>query len=90
MLTLSDASSNILAERELACQQIVDNAYYNFDFPPIENSSGQTFLLEISSNGTGRNSITAWKSSRDVYPAGTLYRNGQEETGDLSIALFYE
>jgi hypothetical protein len=89
-LTLADESSNVLAERELDCQLIVDNAFYNFDFPPIENATGRTFLLEITSNGTGRNSITAWKSSQDVYPSGTLYRNGQEEPGDLSIALFYE
>ena len=89
-LTLSDDSRTILAERDLDCQLIVDHAFYNFDFQPIVNSSGQMYFLEITSNGTGRNSITAWKSSQDVYPAGKLYKNGQEEIGDLSIALFYE
>jgi hypothetical protein len=90
MLTLFDESNTPLAQRELDCQLIVDNAYYTFDFHPIAGSAGQTYFIDITSNGTGRNSITAWKSSQDLYPAGKLYRNGREETGDLSIALFYE
>ena len=89
-LTLSDESHNILASRKLDCMLIVDGAFYNFDFSPIEGSQGKMYFLEISSNGTGRNSITAWKSSNDLYPPGKLFRNGIEETGDLSIALFYE
>jgi hypothetical protein len=89
-LTLSDDQNNIVAVRELDCRSIVDNAFYEFNFKPIPNSRGKTYSLEISSNGTGRNSITAWKSSSDVYPAGKLYKNGVEDTGDLSIALFYE
>jgi hypothetical protein len=89
-LILSDESNTVVAERKLDCTLIVDGAFYNFDFKPIENSRGKLFYLEVSSNGTTRNSITAWKSSTDVYPSGKLYKNGQEETGDLSIALFYE
>jgi hypothetical protein len=89
-LTLSDDRNNVVAERKLDCTLIVDHAFYNFDFRHIEDSKGKMYSLEISSNGTGKNSITAWKSSQDVYPLGKLYKNEQEETGDLSIALFYE
>ncbi len=89
-LSLLDDRQNVVAERELDCASIVDNAPYSFDFEPIEESKGKLFYLEIRSNGTTRNSITAWKSSNDVYPSGKLYKNGEEETGDLSIALFYE
>jgi hypothetical protein len=90
LLTLLDEGQNIVAERELDCASIVDNALYSFDFEPLAASKGKLFYLEIHSNGTTRNSITAWKSSQDVYPAGKLYKNGQEQTGDLSVALFYE
>ena len=90
MLTLLDEGQTVVAERELDCASIVDNTLYSFDFEPIEDSQGKLFYLEIRSNGTGRNSITVWKSSQDVYPAGKLYKNGQEQTGDLFIALFYE
>jgi Gpi18-like mannosyltransferase len=89
-LTLSDDKNNIMAVRKLDCKLIVDNAFYSFDFNPIETSKGEMYYIEISSNGTSKNSITAWKSSQDVYPPGKLYKNGKEETGDLSIALFYE
>ena len=90
VLTLFDNANEMVAERKLDCQLIVENAFYSFDFEPIQNSKGKLFYLQISSNGTTRNSITAWKSANDVYPTGKLYRNGEEETGDLSIALFYE
>ena len=90
VLTLFDNANEMVAERKLDCQLIVENAFYSFDFEPIQNSRGKLFYLEISSNGTTRNSITAWKSANDVYPSGKLYKNGEEEIGDLSIALFYE
>lgn len=90
MLRLLDESNHTLAERELDCKSIIDHAFYSFDFKPIEDSKGKVYTLEISSSGTGRNSITAWKSSSDVYPLGKLYKNGIEDIGDLSIALFYE
>jgi Gpi18-like mannosyltransferase len=89
-LTLSDESNNIVVLRKIDCKSLVDNAFYNFEFKPIENSKGKMYYIEISSNGTSKNSITAWKSSHDVYPPGKLYKNGIEQTGDLSIALFYE
>ena len=89
-LTLSDDRNNIVAVRKINCVSIVDNAFYSFDFKPIENSKGKMYTLEISSNGTGKNSISVWKSSNDVYLPGKLYKNGIEETGDLSIALFYD
>jgi hypothetical protein len=89
-LALFDDANNIVASRQLDCRSIIDNTFYSFDFKPIEHSKGKTYMLEISSNGTGRNSITAWKSSNDVYPPGKLYKNGIEDIGDLSIALFYE
>jgi hypothetical protein len=89
-LTLSDDQNKIVAVRKLDCASIVDHAFYSFDFRPIEHSKGKTYTLEISSNGTGKNSITAWKSTNDMYPPGKLYKNGEEQMGDLSIALFYE
>jgi hypothetical protein len=89
-LTLTDDSNHVVAARDLDCKLMIDHAFYNFDFDPIANSKGKTFYLEISSNGTGRNSVTVWKSSQDVYLPGKLFKNGNEEPGDLSIALFYE
>ena len=85
-----DESNHTVAERELDCKSMIDNAFYSFDFKPIEHSKGKPYTLEISSNGTGKNSITAWESRSDLYPLGKLYKNGIEEAGDLSIALFYE
>lgn len=89
-LTLLDDSNHVVASDQIDCQKIVDNAYYSFEFQPIKNSQGKMYSIEVQSNGTSKNSITAWKSSSDVYPPGKLYKNGNEETGDLSIAIFYD
>jgi hypothetical protein len=87
---LLDDKASAIASQNIDCKAIVDNAFYSFNFKPIENSKGKMYYVEIKSNGTSKNSITAWKSSKDVYQRGKLYINDKEETGDLSIALFYE
>jgi hypothetical protein len=89
-LALLDEKNNAIASKNIDCKAIVDNAFYSFNFGPIENSKGKMYSIEVTSNGTNKNSITAWKSSKDVYQLGKLYKNDEEETGDLSIALFYE
>jgi Gpi18-like mannosyltransferase len=89
-LALVDDRNNTVASQKIDCKKIVDNAYYGFDFEPIKHSKGTMYYVEVKSNGTSQNSITAWKSSKDVYQPGKLYKNGKEDTGDLSIALFYE
>jgi hypothetical protein len=89
-LTLQDDRDNVVASQKIDCKSIVDNAVHRFDFKPIADSQGRMYYIEVSSNGTNINSITAWKSSADGYPSGQLYINGNEETGDLAIALFYD
>jgi hypothetical protein len=89
-LTLRDDRENIVASQQVDCKTIVDNAFHRFDFEPIADSRGKMYYIEVSSSGTNPNSITAWKSSHDVYPLGKLYINGKENTGDLAIALFYD
>ena len=89
-LALLDDKASTIASQNIDCKAIVDNTFYSFNFRPIENSKGKMYYVEVKSNGTSKNSITAWKSSKDVYQLGKLYRNDTEETGDLSIALFYE
>ena len=87
---LLDDKASAIASQNIDCKAIVENAFYSFNFNPIENSKGKIYYLEVKSNGTSKNSITAWKSSKDVYQLGKLYKNDIEETGDLSIALFYD
>jgi hypothetical protein len=89
-LALLDDKASAIASQNIDCKAIVDHAFYSLNFRPIENSKGKMYYVEVKSNGTSKNSITAWKSSKDVYQLGKLYKNDKEETGDLSIALFYE
>jgi hypothetical protein len=89
-LTLLDERNNPIAVQKIDGKNIVDNAFFNFNFKPIVYSKGMMYYIEIKSNATDENSITAWKSNNDVYPLGKLYLNGKESIGDLCIKLFYE
>jgi hypothetical protein len=89
-LILRDDKDKVVASQKVDCRTIIDNAFHRFDFEPIADSQGRMYYIEVSSSGTNPNSITAWKSSHDVYPLGKLYINGKENTGDLAISLFYD
>ena len=69
---------------------IPDNEFYKFSFNPIAQSKGKMYNIEIKSNVTAENSITAWKSNNDVYSSGRLYINEKEVSGDLNIELVYD
>ena len=89
-LTLLDQNNHPLAYQKINAKTLHDNAYFRFNFKPLEDSKGRMYYLEIKSDATDENSITAWKSKNDVYPPGGLYINGKEDTGDLCMQLFYE
>ena len=88
-LELCDLDGNVITFKKINGSEIIDNAFYNFEFEPISDSKGKTFFLKIKSDGTEENSITAWMSSIDVYSEGKFYINDKEETGDLCFKLIY-
>jgi len=89
-LTLFDNKNNPLAIKKIDGMVIPDNEFYKFSFNPIAQSKGKMYNIEIKSNGTAENSITAWKSNNDVYSSGRLYINEKEVSGDLNIELVYD
>jgi Gpi18-like mannosyltransferase len=90
LITLLDENSKLVVSQKIDGKTIVDNAFYKFGFKPIAHSKGKLFYIEIETNATNGNGITAWQSSKDVYHFGKLYINKKEVDGDLCIKLFYD
>lgn len=70
---------------------ISDGEYYTFEFPPIPDSAGKTFMLTLESpQGTPGDAFTAWLGTCDCYPGGTALVNGEEHPGrDLAFRVGY-
>ncbi len=80
-----------IATQTIDSKNLLDNAFYSFQFPAIAGSVGKTFQLRINSpDGKQGNAITAWMSEADIYPDGKLTVNGVAMPGDLMIKLYYE
>jgi hypothetical protein len=90
VFSLLDEKNNLIAIQSIDGKTIIDNALYKFTFTPIEYSKGKKYYIQITSNATDSNSITAWKSNTDVYITGKLEINGKDDIGDLCIALLYD
>jgi hypothetical protein len=82
--------SDDLARVEVNLSEVEDNAWRVFSFPPIEGAAGRTyyFYLESPQVKPGE-AITAWATSSDSYPKGTLYIDHTPQMGDLSFMLYY-
>lgn len=71
---------------------IRDNSYHAFQFDPIPDSLGKTFLLTLSSPGAATgNALTAWVGKCDCYREGTLSLQGEPQPQlDLTFGVGYQ
>jgi len=71
-------------------EEVVDNAYCPFRFPPIPDSQGRSFyfLFESTTSKPG-DAITLWHNPDDVYPDGQIYIQGKPQSGDMVFKTFY-
>lgn len=86
----SSAGVEIFSEY-LDTRGLVDNKFYEFKFPEINNSLGKMYSIElVSMTGLVGEVPTIWKSVEDVYSDGVLYEGGRKMSGDLSIKISYK
>lgn len=85
-----DAPDDILS-LSFNASRVEDYAYRSFTFPPIPDSAGQTFYFYIESpSSVEGDAVTAWIQPQDLYPQGTLFRNGAPAGGDLHFQAHYQ
>jgi len=87
--TLFDESHGTAASRKIMTDRLDPDSLSLF-FPPVPQSKGKMFYLEISSNDPVDSRLSLWKSASDSYGAGDLYENGTKTSGDLCIELIYD
>lgn len=82
--------SNDLVAMEIDLSEVEDNSWRLFTFPPLGESKGRTYYLylECPQSQSGE-AITAWATSADSYPDGSLFLGHHPEPGDLSFMLYY-
>jgi hypothetical protein len=75
----------------ISAEEIADNAFHRFSFPPIPDSHSKRyyFFLESPTSRPG-DAITAWLGPADTYFEGALYLKGEAQDGQLIFRLVYE
>jgi hypothetical protein len=77
-------TGQLIAEQTLSPPP--NDAWQEFTFESVPDSTGRTYLLSISGQDNPNNSaVTMWRSRGDVYPAGELVVNGQPTNADLTF-----
>lgn len=71
--------------------KIADNKYHRFSFPPIIDSEHISYYFFIESpNSAPGNAITTGYCTKDVYNAGSAYKNHEPMEGDLSFRTYHK
>ncbi|MGB9722745.1 MAG: DUF6541 family protein [Chloroflexia bacterium] len=88
--------------RDSACREVITqttvlpeeqshNRSFRLRLPPQGDSAGRTyFLLASAPQAATPARATLWAHTSDLYPEGTLLRDGRPAPGDLNFWAFYE
>jgi len=84
------ACQEVVASSTIPADAIAHNASFTFRFPPEQASAGKTYLLQVTApQATAAARATLWAHTADLYPGGTLFRDGQPVPGDLTFRTCY-
>jgi len=89
LFEIRDQSRAIIHSEKVEANTIQDNAWFAMTFQPVSNSSGKTYEVSISSGSQPGLAITAYSSIEDTIPSGDLKVNGEIQSGDLSLAVYF-
>ncbi len=76
-----DRPDQLLHKTTYPLNKISDFQRLVFVFPPLENSIGKAYIFSLSS--TEDTGISLWYSHEDLYPHGSVIKNGIVSNGDL-------
>lgn len=87
-LRASPSAEGDLAAAPIPLDQIQNNDFSRFSFPPIANSLDQNyyFFFDIT---PGAGPFMLWSSGEDAYSDGSLYVNNSPTPRDLSFRAYY-
>lgn len=84
------SASTDIATITVGADDVENNAYHSFRFPPVPGSAGRSsyFFLESPTSRPG-DAITTWHSPDDVHAGGQMYLQGNPQGGDLAFKTYY-
>lgn len=89
-LELVDTKNNTIQRTKISKKNIIDNAYYEWYFPPIRYSSGKIYTLKIIDESTMKdNQITLYKDNNSYNNGYKLMRDDEIEEGTLNLITYF-
>jgi hypothetical protein len=87
---LYNNENQLVAHHSATAEKIKDNLFYLVKIPAIKRTKDQVFHLRISSSdGVPGNALTVWASESPKYQRGQLTVNGEINSGDLVMKIYY-
>lgn len=87
---LINESGNKVANTTINKNNLEDNAFYEWYFPPIGNSSNKQYILRIIDESTIKgNEITIYKNEKKIEQEILLTKNNKIEDGGINLITYY-
>jgi hypothetical protein len=87
-LRANPQSEENIANVRLPLSEVDHQGFYSFDFPPIHNSQGKDYFLDVEVEGEGGAQI--YTGEPDSYLDGALYINQSPQEAQLGFRLDYD
>ena len=97
-IRILNEKKEILREGSFSLRDTVDNSYYIWNFPEIEDSKNKEFVLQIEPsakfsggdfNVTSGNSLILWLTEPNYYASGVLKIGGVIQSNSIAINLVH-
>jgi hypothetical protein len=85
-----EGSNTDIALEHFKCSEIIDNAWIEVDFPPVDDSLDQRFAITVESpDGAPGNAVSLWTIPTRVYADGQLFINGTPMPGAITFMTYH-
>lgn len=74
---IHSARRELVASKQMPLDMLANNDWASLDLPPVSDSSGQTFMLQLSTNERTGIAPSAWAARSNPYPCVELYHGSK-------------
>jgi len=86
---LFDVSDRKLVHKfDVSAREFVEQPVYRLTFPPIDDSAGQTYRIDVRGSNLPAGGIALWATKGSRYSGGTMLINDRERWADLTFAAY--
>jgi hypothetical protein len=98
IIRVLNEKNEVIRQGNFSLRNVVDNSYFIFNFPTIQNSKGKKFNIEIAANPTfakgdfnvtSGNSLILWLTEPNFYKEGELKIDGIRQDNSVALNLIF-